>query len=208
MKTDEDFLANDKDAGTTSVCLLITKDGRLICGNTGDSRAVLAKAKEVVALSIDHKPMNEMEHKRIINAGSVVTFDRVDGELAVARAVGDARFKSNQSLPLKDQAVTAFPEVHVEPLDSECDFVILACDGVWDVYSSEACVQFVRDRLKEHRDMKLLAEQLVDSALQLGSKDNITALVIVFKRYLDSLPAAVPPPAPPVGPADEMNRLD
>lgn len=212
MKTDKDFIDKDKEAGTTAVTLLITKDRRLICGNSGDSRCVASKSGVVVPLSFDHKPGNEVELRRIRAAGSVVTFDRVDGELAVARAIGDARFKSNTTIPLKDQAVTAFPEVKVEPWSDDLEFVILACDGVWDVYSSQAAVDFVHARLRETRDMKAIAEALIDSALQLGSKDNITAMVVVFKHFLDKLPAPVPPPpvaAPAAGPAKgEMDNLD
>jgi protein phosphatase 2C family protein 2/3 len=210
MKTDKDFIDHDKEAGTTAVTVLITQDKRIICSNAGDSRSVLSRGGSVVPLSIDHKPGNEVELRRIKAAGSVVSFDRVDGELAVARAVGDARFKSNTQIPLKDQAVTAFPEIRVQQWGEDVEFIIIACDGVWDVYSNEAAVQFVHARLRETRSITQIAEQFIDSALQLGSKDNITAMVIVFKQFLSKLPPAVPPPPPPApAPADaKFSSLD
>ena len=211
LKTDKDFIDADKEAGTTSVTLLITKDRRLICGNSGDSRCVASKSGVVVPLSFDHKPGNEVELRRIRAAGSVVTFDRVDGELAVARAIGDARFKSNTSIPLKDQAVTAFPEVTVEKWSDDLEFVIIACDGVWDVYSSQAAVDFVHARLKETRDLGALAESFIDSALQLAARTTLHNGDCV-QQFLDKLPAPVPPPpvaAPAPAPGkEEMDNLD
>lgn len=216
LKTDHDFIENDKEAGTTAVALLIKK-GQLWCSNAGDSRCIISERKVAVPLSIDQKPGNEVEKKRIYAAGSVVTFDRVDGELAVARAVGDARFKSAVGIPLKDQAVTAFPEVKTHPLTPDVEFALICCDGVWDVLSNQEAVQFVHDRLRETRDVGRICEMLADYALEKGSKDNITAMVIVFKHFLAALPDPVPapPPPPPAGtsdqepsPHDDMNRMD
>lgn len=59
----------------------------------------------VVPLSYDHKPNNEMETKRIEAAGGWVMFNRVNGNLALSRALGDYIFKKNDQKKLDEQIV-------------------------------------------------------------------------------------------------------
>jgi len=75
-------------AGTTACVVLITKDN-IYCANTGDSRAVLCSSDKAHPLSEDHKPQNPKELSRIENSGHCVDDDRVDGNLALSRAIGD-----------------------------------------------------------------------------------------------------------------------
>ena len=65
-------------AGTTAICVII-KDDQLFCGNVGDSRAIASANGNVEILSIDHKPNNDDERKRITAAGGWVEFNRVNG---------------------------------------------------------------------------------------------------------------------------------
>lgn len=150
------------------------------------------------ALSYDHKPNLEQERKRIENAGGCVQWKRVDGDLAVSRAFGDFQYKTRPDLPSEEQKVhlamrylpclstckcihllifyflvqvSCWPDVEVHERDHEKDDVlILACDGVWDVLSSEAAVETVRGILNsgEH-DISLVAEELIDIALDQGN---------------------------------------
>lgn len=85
-------------AGCTATVVLITKD-QIICANSGDSRTVLCRGKEAVALSEDHKPQNMEEKDRIEAAGGFVADNRVDGNLALSRALGDFEYKSNSAMP-------------------------------------------------------------------------------------------------------------
>jgi len=187
LKVDKDFLATDDESGTTSVTVLLTPDGKIYCSNAGDSRCVMSRGGKAVPLSFDHKPSGEVELRRIQAAGSGVSFDRVGGELAVARAIGDVRFKNNPHIPLKDQAVTAFPEVTVTEITPDVEFVLLACDGVWDVLTNDTAVEFIHAKLRETHDIQVVTNALLDHALELGSKDNITALIVVFKSFLGQL---------------------
>lgn len=92
-------------AGTTAVTILI-KDGKLYCANAGDSRAIGSRNGSLVTLSNDHKPNNPEEMERIYNAGGWVEFNRVNGNLALSRALGDFLFKRNQTVPAEQQIVT------------------------------------------------------------------------------------------------------
>ena len=75
-------------AGTTACVLLVTKDS-IYCANVGDSRAVLCTNGKAEPLSYDHKPQNDEELDRIEKSGHFVEDDRVDGNLALSRAIGD-----------------------------------------------------------------------------------------------------------------------
>lgn len=74
--------------------------------NAGDSRAVACVNHEVVPLSRDHKPILDDERRRIEAAGGWVQFNRVNGHLALSRALGDFRFKRNKFKSLEEQIVT------------------------------------------------------------------------------------------------------
>lgn len=92
-------------AGSTAITALI-KDNKLYCANAGDSRAIACKNGSLVMLSHDHKPNNPEEMDRIYNAGGWVEFNRVNGNLALSRALGDFLFKRNQTIPAEQQIVT------------------------------------------------------------------------------------------------------
>ena len=76
------------DTGTTA-CVVFVTNTHIFCANSGDSRAVLCQKGNAIALSEDHKPNNPGEKARIQKAGHFVNEERVDGELALSRALGD-----------------------------------------------------------------------------------------------------------------------
>lgn len=82
-------------------------------------------------LSFDHKPQNEGEKARICAAGGFVDFGRVNGNLALSRAIGDFEFKKSADLPPEQQIVTAFPDVTIHELSDDDEFLVIACDGQW-----------------------------------------------------------------------------
>lgn len=92
-------------AGSTAITVLI-KDNKLYCANAGDSRAIACRNGALVTLSDDHKPNNPEEMDRIYKAGGWVEFNRVNGNLALSRALGDFLFKRNQTIPAEQQIVT------------------------------------------------------------------------------------------------------
>lgn len=94
----------------------------LYTANVGDARIVLCRNGKALRLSYDHKGSDENEGKRIANAGGLILNNRVNGVLAVTRALGDAYMK---------ELVTGHPyttETVIQPDTDE--FLILACDGV------------------------------------------------------------------------------
>ena len=95
----------------------MTKDN-FYCANAGDSRTILVRSgggTNVIPLSFDHKPDNELEKARIYAAGGSVEDNRVNGSLNLSRSMGDFEYKSNTAKTYKEQMVTVDPEVTKTP---------------------------------------------------------------------------------------------
>jgi len=166
-------------SGSTSIQAIVSPT-HIIVANTGDSRAVLSRVgSPTVWGSEDHKPNNEPEQKRIDAAGGSVVNRRVNGDLAVSRAFGDFLYKHRMDLPAERQQVSVEPEVTVFPRSDADEYLILCCDGIWDVMSNEEVVEFVRNLTdKGCVDLGLIAEELLDRCLGSGSRDNMSALIV------------------------------
>ncbi|KAI9004682.1 phosphatase 2C-like domain-containing protein [Gaertneriomyces semiglobifer] len=176
-------------SGCTAVAALITDDWRILVGNAGDSRAVLSSNGKAVPLSFDHKPVNPGESQRIIAAGGFVEFGRVNGNLALSRAIGDFEFKNNKNLPPEQQVVTANPDILERQLTDEDEFVVIACDGIWDCMTNQEVVSFVRQRInKGLTNLSTVAEQLMDHCLSSDSElggvgcDNMTVVIVALVK--------------------------
>lgn len=173
-------------SGCTASVVLITGDGRVFCANAGDSRSVLCVRGEAKPLSFDHKPQNEVEKARICAAGGFVDFGRVNGNLALSRAIGDFEFKKNADLPPEQQIVTAYPDVTEHRLGEDDEFLVLACDGIWDCQTSQAVVEFVRRGISEKQELHKICENLMDNCLASSSEtgglgcDNMTVIIVGF----------------------------
>ncbi|XP_014505138.1 probable protein phosphatase 2C 59 [Vigna radiata var. radiata] len=171
--TDSEFLKSEnnqnRDAGSTASTAILVGD-RLLVANVGDSRAVICRGGNAIAVSRDHKPDQTDERRRIEDAGGFVMWAgtwRVGGVLAVSRAFGDRLLK---------QYVVADPEIQEEKVDSSLEFLILASDGLWDVVSNEEAVSMI----KPIPDAEEAAKRLMQEAYQRGSSDNITCVVVRF----------------------------
>lgn len=189
LGTDDDLLhdpvLHNDGSGCTAVVALVTET-EIYCGNAGDSRCVLCRDGKAVPLSQDHKPNNESELKRIQAAGFFVSSGRVNGNLALSRAIGDFDFKQNKSMPAADQAITAKPDVTVHKITPEDEFLVLACDGIWDVMTNDDVCAFVRHQLSETEDVALICENVFDKCLAPQAPgvgcDNMTMVLVVFRE--------------------------
>ncbi|PIN21545.1 Serine/threonine protein phosphatase [Handroanthus impetiginosus] len=177
--------------GSTAVVAIVCSS-HIIVANCGDSRAVLCRGKEPMALSVDHKPNREDEYARIEAAGGKViqwNGHRVFGVLAMSRSIGDRYLKP---------WIIPDPEVVFVPRAREDECLVLASDGLWDVMKNEEVCDIARKRiLLWHKNnvvtlplergngidpaAQAAAEYLSNRALQKGSKDNISIIVVDLK---------------------------
>lgn len=178
--------------GSTAVVALVCSS-HIIVANCGDSRAVLLRGKEAMPLSVDHKPDTEKEYARIDAAGGkVIQWNgyRVFGVLAMSRSIGDRYLKP---------WIIPEPEVTFVPRAREDECLIVASDGLWDVMTNEEACEVARRRiLLWHKKngvpssplergkgvdpaAQAAAEYLSVLALEKGSKDNISVIVVDLK---------------------------
>ncbi|EGD76617.1 hypothetical protein PTSG_07731 [Salpingoeca rosetta] len=134
-------------SGTTANLVIMDK-AHLLVANIGDCRAVVCSGGRAVELSVDHKPTDEPELSRITRAGSRVTPNgRIDGGLNLSRALGDWRYKRSRAVSHEDQAVSYVPDFQTRDIKDDDEFLIVACDGIWNTMESQEAVDFVRERL-------------------------------------------------------------
>lgn len=145
----------DKSGTTVVACLITNKHLYLI--NCGDSRGLFVRTNNFLELvTYDHKPTQLKEKQRIQNAGGLIALNRVNGGLATSRGLGDFEYKNVPKLKPIYQFVSPEPDVYVIDRDFARDhFVVLACDGIWDVKPNEKVQSFVFQRLADLGNEKL-----------------------------------------------------
>ncbi|KAF8394722.1 hypothetical protein HHK36_020939 [Tetracentron sinense] len=163
-------------SGTTAITALIL--GRhLLVANAGDCRAVLCHKGEAIEMSQDHRPIYPTERRRVEEVGGFVDDGYLNGLLSVSRALGDwdMKFPQGSASPL-----IAEPEFRQVDLTEDDEFLIIGCDGIWDVMSSQQAVSLVRRGLRRHDDPEQCARELAMEALRLNTSDNLTVIVVSF----------------------------
>jgi len=184
--------------GSTGIFICIYEN-KLYIANSGDSRGVMCQGGNAVILSEDHKPNLPSEVERVVKYGGHVKkhgeIYRINGDISVSRSFGDIELKDEDTLG--EKFVTVEPDVRVFDINDETEFVILACDGLWDVISSEEAVEFIRENLKEYEytksdslknrnnDIFFTSMALSGLAREKGSKDNISCLIVCFRKDFD-----------------------
>lgn len=148
--------------------------------NTGDSRCVLCRDNLAIPLSKDHKPHWPEEKARIESIGGQIYFDGDDyriKDLSVSRAFGDIE---------ANPFVTYIPDIYRYRLEKNDKFIVMGCDGLWDKLSNQEVVNFILvecyDNTTSNRINKdiNIAKKLGEYAIQQGSGDNITIIIVFF----------------------------
>uniref|UniRef100_A0A8C3YPD8 Integrin-linked kinase-associated serine/threonine phosphatase 2C n=1 Tax=Catagonus wagneri TaxID=51154 RepID=A0A8C3YPD8_9CETA len=195
--TDEEFLkqaSSQKPAwkdGSTATCVLAV-DNILYIANLGDSRAILCRYNEdsqkhaALSLSKEHNPTQYEERMRIQKAGGNVRDGRVLGVLEVSRSIGDGQYKRC--------GVTSVPDIRRCQLTPNDRFILLACDGLFKVFTPEEAVNFILSCLEDEKIQSREGKPAVDAryeaacnrlankAVQRGSADNVTVMVVRIGR--------------------------
>jgi len=190
LRTEYDFFETspvEETSGATAVTVLIENDTRRFwCANAGDSRAIMCRSGEAVSLSEDHRVTNAAEVERIQKLGGFIKNKRAMGRLECFRTIGDADVDS--------KVVTAEPEVKVFEVEDTDEFIILACDGLYDVLTNAEIVQFVQELRSQGLTAKEIAQRLVDHAINVRySKDNVTMILILLNAPSAASSAAASP---------------
>ncbi|KAJ6433715.1 hypothetical protein OIU84_017419 [Salix udensis] len=174
LVTDSEFLSQGVSSGACAASVLL-KDGELHAANVGDCRVVLSRNGIADVLTNDHRASREDERLRIENSGGFLHCRngiwRVHGSLAVSRAIGDRHLK---------EWIISEPEIKRVPLTSDCQFLIMASDGLWDKVDEQEAVDVI---LRENNSVES-CKKLVDKSFSRGNMDDITVMVINLQNFV------------------------
>jgi len=176
LRTDEDIVSASTTAdilgycGTTAVVAVFQGD-KVWIANAGDSRAVLGRAGQAHLLTTDHTPTREDELRRIEASGGNVLNGRVNGMLAVSRALGDRELKP---------FVSAEPDIQEIDLTDTDDVLILASDGLWIKIDAQEAVDIV---YRSFDNVERATRSLVERAWALEARDDISIVVVFLSEY-------------------------
>jgi len=158
--------------GCTSVTCLIsgsnsTNDRQLFTANVGDARAVLCRDGKAIRLTEEHKASETIEAKRITDAGGFIIHGRVNGQIIITRSLGDHLMK---------EFIIGDPFLNYQKLNEKDTWLIVACDGLWDVVEDQQAVDFVLEN--KHLNPVEVSKKLLIKALQDGTTDNLSIVVV------------------------------
>ncbi|XP_030629782.1 protein phosphatase 1K, mitochondrial [Chanos chanos] len=163
--------------GTTATVALLRDGIELVVGSVGDSRALLCRKGKAKRLTSDHTPERKDEKQRIRQSGGFVTWNslgqaNVNGRLAMTRSIGD--------FDLKKSGVIAEPEttrVTIQHVHDSC--LILTTDGINFIMSN----QEICDVISQCHDPMEAANVITQQAIQYGSEDNSTTIIVPFGAW-------------------------
>jgi len=159
---------------TVNVLIIDYGSGLFYCANIGDSRIIATRGtnkgtRDVIQISIDHKPMDKDEYKRIIQSGGYVKDNRVNGILAMSRAIGD--YNINMYLSHR-------PDIYIGRIDS-IEFFIQGSDGLFDMMTNNELSNQVNNMMKRNKEWHGIPKDVINHALKKGAYDNISMILVI-----------------------------
>ena len=178
-------------SGTT--CVMVFQVGeKILCANVGDSRAIIVKGDKAIPLSIDQKPDDPEESKRIKENGGEISQYEEDGEksgpfrvwqkgevypgIAMSRSIGDFIASKLGVIPE--------PKFMEEKIDKDTKFIIVASDGIWEFLDNDT-VKNITMPFYEKNDPNGACKELIKRATEFWNQedivvDDITCVVVFF----------------------------
>lgn len=191
IEADDEIFQKQMESGSTAISLLV-QGSKAVVAAVGDSQAVLCTRGRALNYCSPHTPNSPGERDRILAANGKISEGRIFGFLGVSRAFGDNDFKTGRGEyknRFNGDLVIATPEVVEHDISKHDEFIVLACDGLFDVMSPQQVVDFVHKKLVQHGQVQHACEELVSHAINIGSQDNVTAVIVCFNRE-DAAPPA------------------
>lgn len=177
LKVAEKMKYHDGSTGITAV----VRDSKVLVANVGDCRALIISGGRPIQMSIDQKPTNPEEQKRIAALGGTVVYcmgvARVNRVLAVSRAFGNRTLRS---------VIRPDAEMMQRELTKDDDYLVMASDGLWDVLKNKDVCDVCYSPFTQGNP-QAIAEELVNAALQRGSMDNVTCICVRLTDYVQRI---------------------
>jgi len=194
QRAEKEISSNKIDASLSgsTCCLVFQLGNKLIISNVGDSRAIMVKNGEVKPISLDQKPTDEEEKKRIEKNGGEVRQLEENGKpvgpfrvfkkgldfpgIAMSRSVGDS-YSTNLG-------VICEPEIKEEEIDENVQFIVIASDGIWEFLENKEVMEIVMPFYKSN-DPDAASKKLIEEATKKWTeketaRDDITCIILFF----------------------------
>ena len=171
-QTNTNFLNKDVQSGSTCNTLIINKKtNTFVIANVGDSRAILSQNNgKCRVITKDHKPTDPKEKKRIKKAGGFVEDARVDGILAMSRAMGDKKLIPH---------ISSTPDIFDGSLKN-VKYIVQASDGLYDVMTNQEICNFINQLLNNKVPRREIPYILVNYAINTRHTTDNTSIIITF----------------------------
>ena len=187
--------------------LSLSEENQRVASSSSD-KPLTSSTTVTVPLSDDHKPNLPAEQARVEAAGmkvteisfeeegKIITIPKIlksEGDMmAVSRAFGDFEYKANTTLGPEEQAVICLPEVRVHVRSEADQYLVLACDGIWDVCSNDMVKDFVIDQVQRRTQtsetvLPEVGDALLLECLNVGSQDNMSVIVVALGSTAEGL---------------------
>jgi len=150
-----------------------------VVANCGDSSAILHQDGKTIALTRGHVPNDHDEQLRIKKLGGTVIGGRLQGKLGVSRAFGNYEFKESKYL-------TSEPETIAITVQNDPEFLVVGCDGLFEQFSNDEIISYIKNRLSSN-SLEVIVKDLVEEALDRGTEDNLTIIVVKFTKAYKKL---------------------
>lgn len=193
LDSHREIIMKSQSGSTAAVAIfnILNKTKYITAINIGDSRIVLSQSGKAIDLSVDHKPDLPKEREMLEKAGAFVWQNKNDvfrvylpqgfvhGGIAMSRSLGDIDFAD---------FLSHRPDIIKHEIVKNDEFVIIACDGLWDVMTSQKAVSFVKKELeKNNNDYEKVAKLLIGQAVTLHSHDDITVMIVDIQKILQKI---------------------
>ena len=108
----------------------------------------------------------------------------------LSRGLGELDYKFDDQLLPEEQMITSNPDIMVEE-KSDCDYIVIACDGIWDTKKNEKVTSFILSRINEKKNLLIIADELLDDCLSIdpsstncAGTDNMLCIIIDLKNQM------------------------
>ncbi|KTG01483.1 hypothetical protein cypCar_00016771 [Cyprinus carpio] len=178
--------------GTTATVALLRDGIELVVASVGDSRALLCRKGKARKLTDDHTPERKDEKHRIRQSGGLVTWNsvgqaNVNGRLAMTRSIGDFDLKKSGVIAEPETTrtlvcsfhLTSFQNFKIKLQHAHDSFLVLTTDGINFIMTN----QEICDIINQCHDPTEAANVIAEQALQYGSEDNSTVIVVPFGAW-------------------------
>jgi len=172
LKSSHEIKEMARNEGCTVCVALLVKD-KVYVASAGDSRCVIVSKGGVHPLTEDHRPLDDNERMRIINAGGEIIRGRVNGNLNLSRAIGDLDYKANDTLSRSEQLIISNPDIRTWDISNDDQFLVIGCDGIWGRYEMEQVCRYLSLLYQKGKSLREANEDLLDSLISKDLKSKL-----------------------------------